>query len=221
MKSLIKYPWVSRIVLKSTIAAIVALVLLCIGYKPSSACTPVPITPWFEEKLSFVESNLPPTINHSSELTFTNTEDSPFYFHYGGETKDFGTQLSFRLYVSEVYDGIEINDYYFNEFEHRNKIGDDRPENTQPPGYQDVIIPLTLDNKQYEIKLRITYKINQYYNPKSIEMQDITCPYENPIMYYCLNTPVIIGFLFLTALVILVIIIKQRPSSKPDNQNRE
>ena len=106
--------------------------MVSVGQKSALACTPVPITPWFTEELSFVETNLPPTVSHPSELSFLNTEDSPFYFLYNGETKDMGTQLLFHINVYEDYEGIDVNHNYFSEFEHRNKIGDNRPENTLP-----------------------------------------------------------------------------------------
>jgi hypothetical protein len=202
----VNYSLGSRIAFKSSIFVILSFILFCFGYKSASACTPVPITPWFDEKLSFVESNLPPTINHFSDQTFSNSEDSHFFFQDHGETKDIGTQFSFQVFVVEDSDGIEINDSIFSEFEHRNKIGDNRPENTQPPSYQDVIIPVTLNEKQYDIKLRITYEINQNYNPKSIEMQNIKCSFVEPFWQYCLNIPVIVGLAFLLTLGAVVII---------------
>jgi hypothetical protein len=203
----------NKIAFKVTLSVILTSMLFFNGNKSVYACTPPPITPWFSEQLSFADSNLPSTVSHLSELNFINTEDSPFYFLYDGEKKDMGKQLLFRISFGE-FDGIYVNQYYFNEFEHRNKIGDNRPENTQPPGYQDVIIPVTLDEKQYAIKLRITYEINQNYNPKSIEQQDVDCSYGNPPLLYCLYPPVIIGLAFLTALIIVLIIVRKKSSDK-------
>jgi hypothetical protein len=206
---------IHKTVVKISIVFLAGVTLLGVAQKTVFACTPVPITPWFSERLGFVETNLPSTIEHSSELTFSNTGDSPFYFQYHGETKDIGTQLSFGIFVYDDNDGIEINEYYFSEFDHRNKIGDDRPDNTLPPSYQDVIIPVTLDEKQYAIKLRITYEINQDYDPKSIEKQHIDCSYGQPFWQYCLNAPVIVGLAFLIALGVVVIIRRQKSSSEP------
>jgi hypothetical protein len=207
-----------KIIHKISIIILAVVTLLGVPQITAFACTPVPITPWFTEELSFVETNLPSTVNHPSELKFLNSEDSPFYFLYNGETRDMGTQLLFHIFVYEDNDLIDVNKNYFSEFEHRNMIGDNRPENTLSPDYQDVIIPVTLDEKQYAIKLRITYEINQNYDPKSVEKQDIKCPYENSFLLNCFTPPIIDGMAFLTVLVI-VVIIRKKSLGNPNGKN--
>lgn len=121
-----------------------------------------------------------------------------------------GKQLLFGISVYDGSDLININEYAFYDFENRNIVRDNRPADTWPPDYQDVTVPIVLEGKDYFVKLRIIYTINQFYDPNSVAAQNINCPGSaTPFDYYflvCLNPYVLVGALFLFVLAVAVII---------------
>ncbi len=205
---------------KIGIAALIAIIVVSFLASIAFACTPPPITLWFTERLSFVETDLPSTVTQSNELTFINTKDSSFYGRFNREAKDLGTQISFRLDNDEDFDAIWVNNNIFSNFEHRNKIGDNRPSDVQPPDAQDVIIPITLDEKQYAIKLRINYEISSYYVPNSVETHNNSCRYYPFLPLPWFLSPAIAGGVILLVLIIVIVIRRSKLSNEP-NENRK
>ncbi len=210
----------NRVIYKTGVAALIAIAVFSFLANSALACTPPPVTPWFTEGVGFVETNLPSTVTQSNDLTFTNAGNSSFYGRFNGETKDLGKQISFRLNTYEDFDTIWINNNIFSNFEHRNKIGDNRPSDVQPPNVQDVVIPIILDEKQYAIKLRINYEISNYYVPNSVETHNNSCRYYPFLPLPWFLSPAIAGGIILLVLIFVMVIRKSKLSNKP-SENRK
>ena len=194
---------VNKLLIAFCIVGVSMMLIIDFAY----ACTPFPPTPWFSEKLSLIETNLPLTITSSEgRLRFVSTTGDPFYFLYNRETKSLGTEISLRIEFYDDFDVVLVNEYGFSDFEHLNKIGDNRPDDTLPPRPQDIAIPISLDGNQYAINLRIIYEINQAYIPDSVEQWKNACRgYPFLPLPQVVSMAIIGGIIFLVLVVVIAI----------------